>query len=97
MPVFDEVLETDFSRPRDRSADYRAMLGRLAADLVYCAFHPNAPGGAEIEAIESAKFHVRTDEYELFGTTQWKQWLESRPYTLTTMRELRDAWRAPSA
>ena len=27
----------------------------------------------------------------------WKHWLESRPYTLTTMRELRDAWRARSS
>ena len=94
MPVFDEVLETDFSRPRDQPADYEAMLGSLDADLVYCAFHPNAPGGAEIEVIEPEKFHVRTDEYQLFGTTGWKEWLQSRPYTLTTMRELRDAWQA---
>ena len=95
MPVFDEVLETDFSRPRDQPADYETRLGSLGEDrLVYCAFHPNAPGGAEIEAIEPAKFHVRTDEYELFGTTEWRAWLESRPYALTTMRELREAWRA---
>ena len=94
MPVFDEVLETDFSRRREQPADYRAMLGSLDRSLVYCAFHPNAPGGAEIEAIEPAKFHVRTDEYELFGTSEWKEWLESRPCTLTTMRELRDDWRA---
>ena len=94
MPVFDEVLETDFTRPRDQPADYQVMLGSLDSDLVYCAFHPNAPGGAEIEAIEPAKFHVRTDEYKLFLTVRWKKWLESRPYTLTGMRELRDAWRA---
>lgn len=97
MPVFDEVLETDFKRPRDQPADYEAMLGDLDTDLVYCAFHPNAPGGAEIEVIEPTKFHVRTDEYELFGTTQWRAWLESRPLTLTTMRELREAWRAPDS
>ena len=94
MPVFDRVLETDFSRPHDQPADYRALLGDLEAGLVYCAFHPNAPGGAEIEAIEPVKFHVRTDEYELFGTVAWKEWLASRPYALTTMRELRDGWRA---
>ncbi len=96
MPVFDEVLETDFSRPRDRPADYRAVLGGLDEGLVYCAFHPNAPGGAEIEVIEPDTFHVRTDEYELFGTTEWRDWLVSRPYALTTMRELRDAWLARS-
>ena len=94
MPVFDRVLETDFSRPRGRPADYRALLGDLDAGLTYCAFHPNAPGGAEIEVIEPDQFHVRTDEYELFRTAGWKDWLESRPYELTTMRELRDGWRA---
>ena len=94
MPVFDEVLETDFSRPPEHRADYRAVLGDLTTDLVYCAFHPNAPGGAEIEAIEPHKFHVRTDEYELFSTPEWREWLHSRPYALTTMRELRDAWRS---
>lgn len=93
MPVFDRVLETDFSRPRGRPADYRAVLGDLDAGLTYCAFHPNAPGGAEIEVIEPDQFHVRTDEYELFRTDGWKDWLESRPYDLTTMRELRDGWR----
>ncbi len=94
MPVFDRVLETDFSRPRGRPADYRAVLGDLDAGLIYCAFHPNAPGGAEIEVIEPDQFHVRTDEYELFRTAGWKDWLESRPYDPTTMRELRDGWRA---
>ena len=92
MPVFDRVLETDFSRAPDEPADYRAMLGGLDAGLVYCAFHPNAPGGAEIEAIEPEQFHVRTDEYDLFRTARWSDWLRSRPYSLTTMRELRDAW-----
>ena len=64
---------------------------------MYCAFHPNAPGGAEIEVIVPHKFHVRIDEYELFGTTEWREWLHSRPYALTTMRELRDDWQAPSS
>ena len=79
MPVFDQVLETDFSRPRHEHADYKAMLGNLDKSLVYCAFHPNAPGGAEIEAIEPDQFHVRTDEYQLFGTPDWSNWLHSRP------------------
>ncbi len=94
MPVFDQVLETDFSRPRGRPAGYEAMLGGLDGGLVYCAFHPNAPGGAEIEVIEPDTCHVRTDEYELFRTPYWMRWLESRPFTLTGVRELRDAWRA---
>ncbi len=97
MPVFTEVLETDFSRPREQPPDYERMLGTLDTGLVYCAFHPNAPGGAEIEVIEPGACHVRLDEYELFRTVRWKQWLDSQPYALTGMRELRDARRAPTS
>ncbi len=88
MPVFDLVLETDFSRPPHQSADYQSMLGSREEDLVYCAFHPNAPGGAEIEVIEPDSFHVRTDEYELFGTGGWKEWLTSQPFELASMAGL---------
>lgn len=88
MPVFDLVLETDFSRPPEQSADYRAMLSGLSDSLVFCAFHPNAPGGAEVEVIEPDTFHVRTDEYELFGTDAWKQWLADQPYELASIGDL---------
>ena len=88
MPVFDLVLETDFSRPPHRPADYQAMLGNREENLVFCAFHPNAPGGAEVEVIEPDTFHVRVDEYELFGTDGWKEWLFSQPYDLSSMADL---------
>lgn len=88
MPVFDLVLETDFSRPRRLPADYQATLSGLSDGLVFCAFHPNAPGGAEIEVIEPDSFLVRTDEYELFGTDAWKEWLTGQPYELASMADL---------
>lgn len=88
MPVFDLVLETDFSRPPQEPPDYQRMLGDLDDSLVFCAFHPNSPGGAEIEVIEPDSFHVRTDEYELFGTAGWKEWLVSQPYELASMADL---------
>ena len=88
MPVFDVVLETDFSRAPQEPAAYQEMLGSLEENLVFCAFHPNAPGGAEIEVIEPDSFHVRTDEYELFGTDGWKEWLMSQPYELASMADL---------
>ena len=88
MPVFDVVLETDFSRAPQEPSAYQEMLGSLEEDLVFCAFHPNAPGGAEIEVIKPDSFHVRTDEYELFGTDGWKEWLMSQPYELASMADL---------
>ena len=88
MPVFDVVLETDFNRPPQEPANYQGMLGNLDDSLVFCAFHPNSPGGAEIEVIEPDSFHVRTDEYELFGTAGWKEWLTGQPYELASMADL---------
>jgi chitin disaccharide deacetylase len=92
LPVFDQVLETNFGRPAGNSVDYRSLLGTVAGDLSFCAFHPNAPG--EVEVIEPDTSHVRTDEYELFGTPTWKSWLDAQPFTLVSMRELRTRFRS---
>ncbi len=88
MPVFDAVLETDFSRAPHQPPNYQKMLDSLEENLVFCAFHPNAPGGAEIEVIEPDSFHVRTYEYELFGTDGWKEWLMDQSYELASMADL---------
>jgi len=93
LPLFDLVLETDFGRPADRAPDYHAMLTDLHGDLMFCAFHPSAPGPGEVEVIEPDTWHVRTDEYALFGTDEWAAWLAAQPFELTNMRTLRDAWR----
>ena len=90
MPVFDRVLETDFARPRGEPVDYTSVLTTTDDDLVYCAFHPCAPGGAEVEVIEPDAHHVRTDEHALFHTEAWARWLDEQPFELVGMRELRD-------
>ncbi len=95
LPVFDVVLETDFRRSATTPVDYRVVLGRVRGDLTFCAFHPNAPG--EIEFIESDTSHVRTDEYGVFASDDWKQWLDKQSFTLVSMRLLRDRYRAASA
>ncbi len=99
MPVFDEVLETDFRRPRGAPVDYATMLRgadeNTGADLVYCAFHPCAPG--EVEVIDDEWWHVRVDEYELFRTADWRRWLDEQPFDTVGMGELRAEWRAARA
>lgn len=96
MPVFDAVLETDFRRSRGAAVDYRAMLSAADADtdleLVYCAFHPCAPG--EVERIDAEWWHVRTDEHRIFGDAGWTAWLADQPFEVIGMRELRDEMRA---
>ncbi|MGI9608613.1 MAG: ChbG/HpnK family deacetylase [Acidimicrobiales bacterium] len=89
MPIFDVVLETDFARVRGVAPDYEGMLVDLAEhDLVYCAYHPCAPGPGEVEVIEPDQHHVRTDEYALFRTDEWGRWLDAQPFERVTMREL---------
>ena len=97
MPVFDRVLETDFDRARGDAVDYPAMLGSADADpsceLVYAALHPCRPGPGEVERIDPATWHVRTEEYELFGTDAWNEWLGAQQFEVIGMRELRDEFR----
>ena len=88
MPVFDLVIETDFSRPQGQPANYQEMLSDLDGSLIFCAFHPNAPGESEIAAIEPKTAHIRADEYQLFNTQHWKSWLQAQPFSLTSMRDL---------
>lgn len=94
MPVFGRVLETDFGRPRGGPVDYRAKLHSSDEELVFCAFHPCRPGPGEIEQIEPGSHHVRVDEYELFRTGEWVEWLAAQPFEVIGMRALRDEWRA---
>jgi len=93
MPIVGTVLETDFGRARGEAVDYRAVLGSTDDDLVYCAFHPCAPGPGEVEVIEPGANHVRTDEYHLFSTDAWLDWLDAQPFERIGMRELRDEMR----
>ncbi len=92
LHAFDMVLETDFGRPSAAAVDYRTLLGTVRGDLAFCAFHPNAPG--EVEMIEPGTSHVRTDEYALFSTRAWSEWLVQQPFSLIGMRVLRDRYRA---
>lgn len=93
MPVFGRVLETDFDRRRGDPVDYPAKLLSTDAHLVYCAFHPCAPGPGEIEIIEPGAHHVRLDEYELFRTDEWRTWLTAQAFEPIGMRTLRDEMR----
>lgn len=94
MPVFDRVLETDFGRQASQPlADraYETMFEREASGLGFAALHPNAPG--EVNVIELDQFHVRTDEYALFHSVPYNEWLHTASVRKIGMRELRDAMR----
>ncbi len=94
MPIFGRVLETDFSRARGAGVDYRTAIHSDPSELVYCAFHPCAPGPGEVEVIEPGSHHVRVDEYAIFSDASWTAWLAQQDFEVISMRRLRDEWRA---
>jgi hypothetical protein len=53
---------------------------------VYCAFHPNTAG--EIDVIDPKNSHVRVDEYELFRSAEWNEWISRQPLQAAAMRDL---------
>ena len=77
------------SRPARATSD---LLGTVGDGLTFLALHPNAPG--ELEAIEPATAHIRTDEHELFASAAWAAWLAAQDLELIGMRALRDELRA---
>lgn len=98
MPIVDMVIETDFSRPADTPADPVAMLRAVAdsgCELAYLALHPCRPG--EIESIDPARSHVRTDEYAALSAAHWcdslRSFTDAGALELVTMRQLRDEFR----
>jgi predicted glycoside hydrolase/deacetylase ChbG (UPF0249 family) len=87
LPVFERVLETNFARPSSVELDddaYQKM-------FTFAALHPNAPG--EVEVIEPRQFHVRTREYQIFGSREYLNWLKQEQIKPIGMRVIRDAMR----
>lgn len=97
MPVFDRVLETDFRRPPGGPVAYDEMLSTAAAEegaeLIYAALHPCRPGPGEVERIDPATHHVRTEEYVRFSEPSWPAWLGEQSFETIGLRGLRDSWR----
>ena len=95
LPIFDRVLETNFSRPaKTELADdaYQQMFTRDTTGLTFAALHPNAPG--EVEVIEPDQFHVRTREYEIFKSANYLKWIGEKKVKAIGMREIRDRMRS---
>lgn len=91
MTLFDRVLETDWRRTGETAAPYTELLAPTDVARTFVCLHANAPG--ELAFIEPGSAYIRTDEYDLFGSDDWRAWLAAQPYRLAGMRELRDLMR----
>jgi chitin disaccharide deacetylase len=90
--LVDLVLETDWHRTASAEETYQALYSSIQPGLTYMAMHFTAPG--EIESIERGTSHIRTDEYALFRSESFRQWLDAQGFELLGMRALRDDLRA---
>ena len=91
MPLVDRVLETDWGRTDPPRPYYEQLIESCSDRLTFICLHPNAPG--ELEFIEPNSSYIRTDEYELFGSDDYRAWLSGQAIRAIGMRELRDRLR----
>jgi hypothetical protein len=91
-PLMDALRETPWVREGAAEEAYRRMLSDLPSGLSFLALHFNAPG--EIEAIEPASAHIRTEEYAAFAAPGFAAWLRRQDLRLVGFREFRTALRA---
>ncbi len=87
MPLVDRVLETNWQRTDPPRPYYEQLIGSCSDPLTFICLHPNAPG--ELEFIEPTSSYIRTDEYDLFGTDDYRAWLSGQAIRPIGMRELR--------
>ena len=90
--IVDHVFETIWSKLDDIDGAYRQKIENVDGELVFAALHFNAPGDVEI-IDPPVGAHVRMAEYDLFRTTQFRDWLDQLDRQVIGMRALRDALR----
>ena len=94
VPLCDRVLETKWDRTDPPLPYYQSLIASCTEPLTFICLHPNAPG--ELEFIEPTSAYIRTDEFDLFGSAGYREWLATQPIRPIGMRELRDRFRAAS-
>jgi len=85
--LFDRILETPWQRRQSAEPAYREMIGKIVPGYNFMAMHFTRPG--EIEAIDRSYGFIRTDEYNLFRSGEFKAWLDRQDLTLIGMSGLR--------
>jgi predicted glycoside hydrolase/deacetylase ChbG (UPF0249 family) len=91
IPLFDRVLETDWLRTDPPRQHYERLIGSCTEAMTFICLHPNAPG--ELEFIEPTSSYIRTDEYDLFRSVGYRQWLAGLAITPIGMDEVRARFR----
>ena len=94
MPLVDEFRMTPGVPSAESDAAYRTMIGTVPAGLTFLSVHPNAPG--DIETIVPPRAHWRTDEYRIFSSAAFREWLDGQDLEVIGFRPLRELLRQRS-
>ncbi len=89
--LFDRIIETPWQPTGPAETTYRELINGITPGHTFMALHFTKPG--EIDAIEPETGHVRTAEYQLFRSTDFRSWLNKQGLAVIGMRELRDELR----
>lgn len=92
--LFDAAIQTTWGRAESApvEAPYKALVDGIAPGrLTFFCLHFNAPG--ELDAIEPEAQHIRIQEYELFRSRGFGEWLAAQDLDIIGMRPLRDELR----
>ncbi|MDZ4729336.1 MAG: polysaccharide deacetylase family protein [Xanthomonadales bacterium] len=92
MPVLDFFSQTLGVSAEQCESAYKDLIQSVPVGLSFLAFHCNAPG--DIETIIPPRAHWRTDEYALFGSANFLDWLRAQNLHLVGFRKIRDWYRA---
>jgi hypothetical protein len=90
--IFDRIAETDWRPVLPPEAAGRAMIEGHGPGLSFLALHVTRPG--EIEAIDPGAHAIRTGEFALYRSEEFRDWLRGQGLEMIGMRGLREELRA---
>ncbi len=90
--IFDRIIETPWETTSPPGATYRQLISGINPGYSFLALHFTKPG--EIDTIDARSGHIRMAEYDLFRSSEFRNWLGQQGLTLIGMRGLREELRA---
>jgi len=90
--MFDRIIETLWQPAQPPAAVYKELIAGITSGYTFMALHVTQPG--EIEAIDLGWHHIRTAEYHLFRSSDFREWLRCQDLEVIGMKTIRDAFRA---
>ncbi len=89
--MFDRIIETPWQPKEPPEVIYKDLISGIVPGYTFMALHITKPG--EIEAIDPGWHAIRTGEYHLFRSPEFKEWLSRQNLQIIGMKQFRDEFR----